>query len=143
MDVFCDNEAYKLNYKISKVGTLTINVQCGILSSSFQINNPKKINIDTWKKIRHSKNRYNLMIIFDEDYKIGYHQYIKCFDGILEMGIIYGHNIEGKMYSSIIKIPIEYCFNILDKIIIELSPKENTMENTIENTMENTMENYN
>ena len=42
MDVFCDNEAYKLNYKLSKVGTLTINIQCGILSSSFQINNPKK-----------------------------------------------------------------------------------------------------
>jgi hypothetical protein len=77
MNIFCDNEAYKLNYKISKVGTLTINVQCGILSSSFQINNPKKIHIDTWKKIRHSKNRYNLIIMFEEDYKIGYHQYIK------------------------------------------------------------------
>ena len=134
MDVFCDNEAYKLDYKISRIGTLTINIQCGILSSSFQINNPKKINIDTWKKIRYSKNRYNLMIMFDEDYKIGYYQYIKCFDGILEMGIIYGHNIEGNVYSSIIKIPIEYCFNILDKIIIELSPKENTRENTIESS---------
>jgi len=151
MDAPYKSEEYKLDYKISQSRKLTINIQSGILSTSFYINNLKKISIDTWQSLRDSKNGrlrydnvkieqkgYNITIVIDEDYKIGYYQYIKSIDGILEMGIIYGYNNEEQNYSSIIKIPIEYCYDILDKIIAELSNQDNTSVNTSVNTNTNT-----
>lgn len=161
MDVFCDNESYKIDYKISLTGNLTgyltsyltITIQCGILSMSFHINNPKNIGVDKWQHLRDSKTGrprydgsrieqkgYNIMIIFDEDYKIGYYQYIKSEDGILEMGTEYGNENgnRNRKQRTVIKIPIEYAYDILDKIISDLSANENTTENTTENTKENT-----
>ena len=126
---------YKIDYKISVSGSLTINIQCGILSTSFHINNPKNIGVDKWQHLRDSKTGrprydgakieqkgYNITIIFNEDYKIGYYQYIKSIDGILEMGSEYGNG--NRTQSIAIKIPIEYSYDILDKIISELSANE-------------------
>lgn len=132
---------YKIDYKISVFGSLTIPIQCGILSTSFHINNPKNIGVDKWQHLRDSKTGrprydgarieqkgYNIMIIFDEDYKIGYYQYIKSDDGILEMGTEYGNR--NRKQRTVIKIPIEYAYDILDKIISDLSANEKTTENT-------------
>jgi hypothetical protein len=137
MDMFCDSDAYKLDYKIFQSGKLIIYIQCGILSTSFTINNPQKLGIDKWQQLRDSKTGrprydgarieqkgYNINILFEEDYKIGYYQYIKSIDGMLEMGIIYGYNKEGQKYLSVIKIPIEYCYDMLDRIITDFTDNE-------------------
>ena len=132
---------YKIDYKISLSGSLKINIQCGFLSTAFQINNPKNIGVDKWQDLRDSKTGrprydgarieqkgYNIMIIFDEDYKIGYYQYIKSVDGILEMGTEYGNG--NRKQRTVIKIPIEYAYDILDKIISDLSANEKSNEKT-------------
>ena len=136
---------YKIDYKISVYGSLTITIQCGILSISFHINNPKNIGANKWQHLRDSKTGrprydgarieqkgYNIMIIFDEDYKIGYYQYIKSVDGILEMGTEYGNG--NRKQKTAIKIPIEYAYDILDKIIIDLSTNEKSNDKSNENT---------
>lgn len=127
-----DYEAYKLDYKLTDSYLLTINITCGILTTSFHINNPNKYGFEIWQHLRNSKTGesrydgariekkgYNMTILFNDNYVNGTYHYIKSIDGILEMGIKHNHG-NAKMYFSTIKIPIEYCYDILDKIIIDL-----------------------
>jgi hypothetical protein len=135
-----DYEAYKLDYEIINANgknatSLIINIKCGFIATTFRINNPNKYGVEMWQHLRNSKTGesrydgariekkgYNITMLFSENYAsnpASYH-YIKSIDGIMELGIKTNY-IDSQMYSSSISIPIELFYNILDKIIIDLS----------------------
>jgi hypothetical protein len=95
----------------------------------FHISSPLKYGVDIWKQIRNSKigcthydgskmterTGYNIKVLFNE--KLGTSQHIQCYDGILEFAIELDRG-EKKRYSLLsIKVPLESCYNAIDKII--------------------------
>jgi hypothetical protein len=110
-------------------GNVTINIKTPFLENIIKIANPNKHGVDMWKYIRNSYNgsnryddtkikshNYNITAVYTQDNKTSVT--VKSIEGILEFHITYEY--VDKSSSSIIKLPIEKCFDMLDSIITYL-----------------------
>ena len=88
-----------------------------------------KYGVDIWKQIRNGNTAssqyegskmserigYNIMVLFNE--KLGTSQHIRYSDGILEFAIEIDRGDKTRYSLMSVKVPIENCFDALDKII--------------------------
>ena len=112
-------EDKKLDFLIKQNDTMMI----------FHIACPLKYGIDIWKNVRNSKTGgiryegckmserqcYNITILFNEEK--GICQYIRAEEGILEFGMEQERGNKTRYCKMSVKVPIENCYNALDKII--------------------------
>lgn len=99
----------------------------------YHISKPMKYGVDIWKQIRNTKtgnshyegskmterSGYNITVLFNEN--LGTSQHIRCCDGIIQfvMEIDRGNKTRYSLMS--IKLPIEMCYDSLEKIISYVS----------------------
>lgn len=124
-----ENETLVCKTSFNAFGGVTITIKTSYLENIVKIANPNKHGIDIWKYIRASYNgsnryedakiknpNYNITVVYTQDSKT--FVMVKSIEGILEFHITYD-NLD-YMSGSIIKLPIEKCFDMLDSIITYL-----------------------
>jgi hypothetical protein len=100
------------------------------VSMLFRIAQPFKYGIDKWRLIRNGGTgeiRYegckmpstpsNMTLIFYESVKPSRYQWVRLFDGILELGIELERGDKKRYSKSSIQIPLPESFNAIDKLI--------------------------
>jgi hypothetical protein len=110
-------------------GTLDLIIIQDVLVITYHIPCPLKYGVDIWKQIRNGNTAssqyegskmserigYNIMVLFNE--KLGTSQHIRYSDGILEFAIEIDRGDKTRYSLMSVKVPIENCFDALDKII--------------------------
>jgi hypothetical protein len=108
-------------------------IKQGMLEMNFNIASPLKFGFAKWKDLRESyidsahyngckmsdRKGYNFTIYFNENN--GNYQYIRCAEGIMEFGMEENRGNKELYCNMFFKIPIELCYNALDKIIEKYS----------------------
>ena len=124
-----ENNILEIKTSFNMFGGVTITIKTPFLENIVKIANPNKHGIDMWKYIRSSYNgsnryedakiknpNYNITAVYTQDSKT--FVMVKSIEGMLEFHITYDYL--DYMSGSIIKLPIEKCFDMLDSIIIHL-----------------------
>lgn len=124
-----ENKMLDIKTSFNAFGSVIITIKTPYLENIIRIANPNKHSIDMWKYIKasyKSANHYddakikskisNITAVYKQDSKT--FVMVKLIEGILEFHITYD-NLD-YMSGSVIKLPIEKCFNMLDSIITYL-----------------------
>jgi len=110
-------------------GSLDVIIKQVQLSMLFHIATPLKYGVSIWRDIRDSKTGsnhyegskmldrmgYNITVLFNENN--GNYQYIRSKEGMLEFGMEEDRGNKSLYCKMSVEIPIDICYDVLNKII--------------------------
>ena len=107
-------------------GALQFIIKQGSLEMIYHISCPMKYGISIWQQLRNNSTEhsgYNLTVLFNE--KLGTSQHIRSNARMIEFAIEMDRGDKTRYSLMSVKVPIEICYDSLDKIIEKYKTKIN------------------